>query len=754
MPDSYIFNIGVFSMNRFEKRITIIRNTRAKSPNDFVGVPFSAIIDRIKTGSKGLDGMSAKGQELKPGDPEAYRRWKATALPAMIPAGVWDQLVEHKDTGEMVATHSYGGWSGTHTGFITMDFDNIEDVDVLKGKLTALPYVFFCFVSPSGKGIKPFIEVDPIPKDRDEHKVAWDALKGAMEAATGAEITVDKQCKNINRLCYLAHDANAYANEDAETFHWELPTAEPELPKAKPKPTEAPPTEAEARELLRYIPNTCEYEDWRNIGMAIKDAGLPVSVFREWSGGQRRASSGEWVSEDIDAHWSRYNGTGISWGTVVHRAIEGGYKARFKTSKSESTEEPKKAKINPILYAEAFMEDDRYWYTQEALHQYNKNTGIYEPCEPQLRRQSRGVLGYDSNTNRINEIVNHISDMSIDGETKKGVAFENGVLDLDTFELSPHSPDNYLLQHFPVKWDRNAQSPRFDAWIQQILPDGECQKAIFEMIGSFFDVDSNFFQTAFLLTGAGSNGKSLLLDIISTLVGEQNICRTPFAKYGKDRFSVSTLVNKTAAIDDDIQPEEPLSSTIKPLITARSLQCEPKYQDAFNFNLQATFVGAINGAPSTTDTTSAFWRRWCVIPFTETFEKNARFAKDLIQAVSTPESRSGLLTTSLSLYKAVLDKGEFTVPKVSEDTVDTMRIDANPVRLFVEDNMIFDADGFETRNDLYDAYVDWCAGRREKEYGRKRFYASLREYGSKGVVEDKRRHGEKTERGFVGLRLI
>lgn len=63
--------------------------------------------------------------------------------------------------------------------------------------------------------------------------------------------------------------------------------------------------------------------------MAIKDVGLPMSVFQTWSGGKRKRSTGDWVTENIDAHWNRYNARGITWASVVHIARKNGYKPRF-----------------------------------------------------------------------------------------------------------------------------------------------------------------------------------------------------------------------------------------------------------------------------------------------------------------------------------------------------------------------------------------------------------------------------------------
>ena len=71
----------------------------------------------------------------------------------------------------------------------------------------------------------------------------------------------------------------------------------------------------QANHILSFVPRTLSYSEWRNIGMGIKAAGLPVTVFSDWSNNQRLDSSGAWVSEDCNAHWNRYNASGITWGS-------------------------------------------------------------------------------------------------------------------------------------------------------------------------------------------------------------------------------------------------------------------------------------------------------------------------------------------------------------------------------------------------------------------------------------------------------
>ena len=302
----------------YNKEVTLIKNSWSKKTEDFQVVKFNDIFNKIKEGSDGLDELTNKAHTLKEKAAQSeeytkiYRDWKASALPAIIPAGVWDKLIENED-GEIVPTHGYGGWSGVHTGFITLDFDNIENVQELTQKLKQLPYVFFMFISPSGKGIKVFICVDPLPKDDKEHKKAWEDLQKSVEADIQVKVAVDKQCKNINRLCYLAHDPEPYANPNASMFQWEKPKAQ----KSYAHITDV----KHAEEILEYI-SADDREDWINVGIAMKREGLPFHIWDAWS----RKSNNFNPDEDMQKRWDGFNPDGrITWGSIIHMAKEKGY---------------------------------------------------------------------------------------------------------------------------------------------------------------------------------------------------------------------------------------------------------------------------------------------------------------------------------------------------------------------------------------------------------------------------------------------
>lgn len=77
-------------------------------------------------------------------------------------------------------------------------------------------------------------------------------------------------------------------------------------------------------ELLQYIdPAQCSYQEWCGIGMALKDAGLDVSVWDAWSA----RDGARYHAGECQKKWHSFNGsdTPVTAGTIVHMALENGY---------------------------------------------------------------------------------------------------------------------------------------------------------------------------------------------------------------------------------------------------------------------------------------------------------------------------------------------------------------------------------------------------------------------------------------------
>ena len=286
-------------------QVSIYRNTKDTKG---VVVSLDAVIKRIRDGAKGLDEKTRYANALAQTDREKYRDYKASELPGVTFGGVFMQRKAEK--------------LSIHSGRCVIDIDNC-DVGFVMAGLSQLPQTEIAFVSPSAEGVKAVCRVDPVPKDAAEHKIAWAACRDVLEDLLGA-VEVDASGSDVSRLCFLAHDPQLIYNPDAIGIEWDPSEFSNEQQasdgEGRVGGTQAMPAVdgSEASTVLEFVPRDLPYEDWRNVGMAIKAEGLPISVWQEWCGGERLSSSGGWIQEDLERFWRSFGGTGVTWATVVH----------------------------------------------------------------------------------------------------------------------------------------------------------------------------------------------------------------------------------------------------------------------------------------------------------------------------------------------------------------------------------------------------------------------------------------------------
>jgi RecA-family ATPase len=102
----------------------------------------------------------------------------------------------------------------SYSGLIHLDYDKVENIEILKDIVIKIPYTFSAFVSPSGKGIKVIINTDAI---LENHTETFNALRSYYDGIIGFES--DRAVKDVTRLCFVSYDPNLYLNENSKIFH-------------------------------------------------------------------------------------------------------------------------------------------------------------------------------------------------------------------------------------------------------------------------------------------------------------------------------------------------------------------------------------------------------------------------------------------------------------------------------------------------------------------------------------------------------
>ena len=160
--------------------------------NDIHHIGLEYALERIATG-KSKD----KVEELRSLDSSERGRVKKN-LPIVMFSGTF---TGRKD--ELLKDHS---------GYIVLDFDNLDNVEQAKQSIGSDKYVYSCWVSPSGNGLKALVRVTNPERHRDHFR----SLTSYFEKQYGIE--VDPSGINESRACFESYDPDIIVNSSYDRF--------------------------------------------------------------------------------------------------------------------------------------------------------------------------------------------------------------------------------------------------------------------------------------------------------------------------------------------------------------------------------------------------------------------------------------------------------------------------------------------------------------------------------------------------------
>lgn len=140
-------------------------------------------------------------------------------------------------------------------GLFHIDIDGLDNPEAIKWQLShEIPELYALWISPSGKGLKGLLRIpdDLIHTDSD-FKEAYKQIDAYLSVY---DVTIDKACKDVRRLCFVCSDADIYINRDAPAFMFDMSKWGKKEVK-KPLQTSQPSTNYQASKQDRYIDRCC-----------------------------------------------------------------------------------------------------------------------------------------------------------------------------------------------------------------------------------------------------------------------------------------------------------------------------------------------------------------------------------------------------------------------------------------------------------------------------------------------------------------
>ena len=332
----------------------------------------------------------------------------------------------------------------------------------------------------------------------------------------------------------------------------------------------------------------------------------------------------------------------------------------------------------------------------------------------------------------VNEVLahirayTHITRDSLEKVQSKYINFKNCLFNLETWKTEDHSPEMKSICQISVTFDKDSKCPKISDFLESVVAEPDIN-LLCEMAGYCLTMDCSQ-QKAFMLYGVGSNGKSVFLALLESLVGGNNISSESLQRLEFDKYRTAKLYGKLVNICGDIPDIKMNKSEIFKKLTSGLdwIDAENKYQDPFKFHNTAKLVFSANNIPEGKKD-KAYYRRWVLIEFPNNFEgKNAD--KSLITKLQTPEELSGFLNLALDGLKRLKENEKFSNEKSIEATQKEYELNSNPIAVFMNDRtQISDEDCDATI--LYLEYVDWCNSYRKDHISNIGFSRKLKSLG-------------------------
>ena len=371
----------------------------------------------------------------------------------------------------------------------------------------------------------------------------------------------------------------------------------------------------------------------------------------------------------------------------------------------------KKEIFIPRLLGEALMERQTYRYAASQFWVYRD--GAYRSCgESTLRTDAQGLLGNERRVDRINESLDYVVVATrLEEESPPNCQYINvlnGRLDWATRDLEPHTSACFTTVQLPIEYDPTAICPAFNQYLTTTF-DADVITLIEEILGWCLLPDRRFEQ-AIMLTGEGENGKSVFLDLVGYLLGENNVSNVALQDLEENRFRAAELYGKLANVFADLDARGLQSSSMfKTLTTGDYITAERKHAQPFRFRSYAKLLFSANKIPSSRDRTHAFYRRWLIIPFTRTFNGvagNPMPDKGLREKLKG--ELPGILNRALCGLERLATNDAFTQPKSVIEAKQAYIRDNDHMRVFLDECVIAEKDETIVKKQFRAVYQNWC----------------------------------------------
>jgi putative DNA primase/helicase len=205
----------------------------------------------------------------------------------------------------------------------------------------------------------------------------------------------------------------------------------------------------------------------------------------------------------------------------------------------------------------------------------------------------------------------------------------NGTIDLKTGQLRPHQREDLITKLAPVKYDENANCPRWLGFLDRIMDGNTALIRYVQRVVGYGLTGDVSEQCLWFFHGGGANGKSTFLGTILAMLGDYGMQAVSDLLMAKNHESHPTeradLFGKRFVATIETEEGKRMAEALMKQVTGGDpVRARKMRQDFFEFLPTHKIVLAVNHKPVVRGTDHGVWRRIKLVPFTVTISDSEK----------------------------------------------------------------------------------------------------------------------------------
>jgi putative DNA primase/helicase len=340
-----------------------------------------------------------------------------------------------------------------------------------------------------------------------------------------------------------------------------------------------------------------------------------------------------------------------------------------------------------------FQQDDKYILNYDKLRRLIYH---YAPGKP---------------TRYVDEVIkqmkyrSHIVEESkaVPIRLKNGVLMNGDFIEVDYTEFTPYVID--------IAYNPDAKKiQEVDNYLHHVTKGEPQYRDLFlEMMAYTLITDVGMIKALakfFIIVGDGGNGKGTALDIIRTILGEDNTSSLDIDHLANEKYS-NQMIGKLANLGDDIKDQpinEKKMKALKNISTADRIPVRRLYEDPGEARMTCTLIFTSNHIIKSFEKGRSFKRRVSFMPlFAEVTKPDPRF----LEKVLSEQALEYWMKLLIEAYQRLYEKQAFTSSPIVDKFNENYHRDNDSTLEFLEDMTQEDLLGKRLK-EVYEEYEQWA----------------------------------------------